>query len=172
MTEAYVDFTPSLDYSAMTQRLLSTVPDKYLVGLDSVVLCNFSGQSRKQRIGSIAQNGRRIRRTRIAGLYRRRRGENAWIQIFVDKVGTPPRYIRWFQPLRDILFGQVLYHELGHHAHRIRPEYRESEHVADSWAARFTANHIKRRYWYLYPVLRLVAIIATRLRRKTRTRRA
>jgi hypothetical protein len=71
----------------------------------------------------------------------------------------PPRSFRWIRPLRELVFGEVLYHELGHHAHTIRPEYREKEDVADSWGVRLSVNHLRQSYWLLYRVLRVAGIL-------------
>ena len=38
VTESYVNYSPPLDYSVVAKRLLASVPEKYLIGLDSVVL--------------------------------------------------------------------------------------------------------------------------------------
>lgn len=160
VTESYVNYSPPLDYSAIATRLLASVPEKYLIGLDSVVLCNLSGQPRKLRTGTLPRRGRRIKREHVAGLYHREwRGQKAWIQIFVDKIKMPPRSFCWIRPLRELVFGEVLYHELGHHAHTIRPEYREKEDVADDWGVRFSVNHLRQSYWLLYGVLRVAGIL-------------
>jgi len=56
--------------------------------------------------------------------------------------------------LRDIIFGQVLFHEIGHHIqHTIRPEYDEREDVADKWAGKLNANFVRKKYWYALPLL-------------------
>lgn len=158
ITESYINYVPPVDCCAAVKRLLATVPEKYLVGLDSVVLCNLSGQSRKIRTGTLPRRGRRIRREEVAGLYHQEwQGEKAWIQVFVDQIEMPPRSLRWIRSLPDLMLGQVLYHELGHHIHTLRPEYLEREDVADRWAARFSRNHLRRRYWYLYPILWIAA---------------
>ena len=78
-----------------------------------------------------------------------------WIELRVDKIveglrGTP----RWLPIARDIVFGHVLFHELGHHIHRtIRPEHTEKEDVADNWAEKLNANFIRKKYWYAMPML-------------------
>lgn len=155
VTETYVNYRPPLDYSAVTKRLLATVPEKYLVGLDSVVLCNLSGQSRKSRTGTLRLRGGRIKRADVAGLYHHEwKGQKAWIQVFVDQIKMP-RTFRWIPPLRDLALGVVLYHELGHHAHTIRPEYRDKEDVADNWGHRFFDNHLRQAYCCFYRVLRV-----------------
>ena len=159
-TESYVNYSPPLDYAAIATRLLATVPEKYLVGLDSVVLCNLSGQPRRVRIGTLPRRDHRIRREHVAGLYHPAwRGQHAWIQVFVDQIKLPPRSLRWIGLLCDLLLGHVLYHELGHHVHTIRPEYREKENVADNWEARFGRNHMRKTYWLLYPLLRGIVLL-------------
>lgn len=48
--EAYRNYAPPFNPSATIHRLLRTVPDKYLMGLDCVVLMNFGGLSRKDHV--------------------------------------------------------------------------------------------------------------------------
>ena len=56
--------------------------------------------------------------------------------------------------LRDVVFGQVLFHEIGHHIHRtVRPEHNEKEDVADKWAGKLNGNFVRKKYWYAIPVL-------------------
>jgi len=60
----------------------------------------------------------------------------------------------WIPFLRNIAFGHVLFHEIGHHIHEtIRPQHDEKEDVADTWAGKLNANFIRKRYWYALPVL-------------------
>ena len=42
--EFYKDYSPPISFKRSAERLLRTVPPKYLVGLATVVLTNFSGQ--------------------------------------------------------------------------------------------------------------------------------
>ncbi len=167
VVEAYVDYAPALNYRGMVERLLATVPEKYLNGLDSVVLCNMSGLPQRAKRGTIPRRKRRVKRAHAAGLYHPAwRGQKPWIQLFVDQIPLPARPLRWIHPLCDLLLGSVFYHELGHHAHTLRPEFQEKEDVADSWAGRFAVNHIRKAYWYLYPPLRLVGLISRWVRGK------
>jgi len=54
-------------------------------------------------------------------------------------------------------FGEVLFHEIGHHMHRTRaPEFKEREDVADSWEKRLSRVFFRKRYWYLMPVVYLL----------------
>lgn len=171
--ESYVDYSPALDCAAIAGRLLATVPEKYLLGLDSVVLCNLSGQPRKIRTGTLPRRGRRIRREHVLGLYHHQsRGQKAWIQVFVDQIKLPPRSLRWIGLLGDLVLGHVLYHELGHHAQTIRPEYRETEDVAEDWAIRFSLNHVRKAHWFVYPVLRGIAVLRNAILKRSNKQRS
>jgi len=158
VVEAYRGYTPPFDAAKTVGRLLATVPEKYLVGLDCIVLNNFSGLSRDHRLGKVTSRKRRIPKSRTLGFYRREwHGKPAYIELHVDKIADYLKRrgpLTWIPASRDMYFGLVLYHELGHHAHRVvRPEHREKEDVAHEWSKRFTANFIARRYWYAVPFL-------------------
>ena len=49
VVESYVNYIPTFDFSRMTHHLLSSVPEKYLEGLGSIVLCNMSGMPRSEK---------------------------------------------------------------------------------------------------------------------------
>src|ERR1700730_5747013 len=60
----------------------------------------------------------------------------------------------WLPFLRELVFGHVLFHELGPHVHyTIRPEHKEREDVADKWARKLHVNFIRKKYWYALPVI-------------------
>ena len=130
----------------------------YCRGLDCIVLDNFSGLSRTQRMGSHVARKRKVPRSQALGFYCREwKGTPASIVLHVDKIVESARKSRLplgVPFLRDFWFGLVLYHELGHHIHRtVKPEYREREDVADNWAKRLSANYLRKRYWYLMPIV-------------------
>jgi hypothetical protein len=86
----------------------------------------------------------------------------------VDKIvrGLPavPRRIAF---LRELWFGHVLFHEVGHHIHNtIRPEHTEREDVADKWASKLNVNFIRKKYWYAVPFLVLVSKVYNLISRK------
>ena len=66
-----------------------------------------------------------------------------------------PWWLRW---LRRYLFSfglsQVLLHEIGHHIHTMRPEFREREDVADAWGARLSKVYISKCYPIFLRLLR------------------
>lgn len=162
INEAYRDYTPPVNASAVVHELLGSVPSKYLQGLNCVVLTNASALSRRDRKGKIWSRKRKVENSRILGRYHgavHRADSSAWIELRVDKIveglkGAP----RWLPIAREIVFGHVLFHELGHHIHKtMRPEHTEKEYVADTWAGKLNANFIRKKYWYAMPVVVPVA---------------
>jgi hypothetical protein len=56
--------------------------------------------------------------------------------------------------LKDVAFARVLYHELGHHIHTtLQPEHGEREDVAEEWGRKLTRSFVRRKYWYLLPLV-------------------
>ncbi len=101
--ESYSNYTPGLNFTGMVEHLLSTVPEKYLVGLDSVVLCNLSGLPQSEKRGTVRRSKRRMKRAESAGRYHAAwKGEKPWIQLFVDQIEMPPRSLRWIRPLERL----------------------------------------------------------------------
>src|SRR5690349_3072024 len=125
--EAYKDYRPPAWVKGAVEKLLSTMPPKYLAGLASVVLTNSQGQSRRERRRRLISRGRRFPSTLLLAFYspasRRKRPH---IQIYVDRVLRYPRWFALFPPLREAWIGVTLFHELGHHVHYTqRPEHRD-----------------------------------------------
>jgi len=75
-------------------------------------------------------------------------------------------------PFKTFVIGEVLYHEIGHHIHRLdEPGYRANkELVADEWRDKLLPIFLRRRYWYLAWTARLfrplIRPITTRLKDK------
>lgn len=174
ISEAYRDYIPPINASAVVQKLLSSVPSEYfeyLQDLSCVVLTNESALSRRDRKGKTWSRKRKVDKSRILGRYHGSahiNNSSAWIELRVDKIvdglkGAP----RWLPIAREVVFGHVLFHELGHHIHKtIRPEHLEKEDVADTWAGKLNANFIRQKYWYAMPVLVPLAKLYGFMRRK------
>ncbi len=132
------------------------MPDKYLKGLDCVVLTNETGLSRKDRVGRVWSRKRKFDKSRVLGLYHGgSRNPSPYIELRVDKIIMGLEGVALRVPLlRKVGFGHVLFHELGHHIHHtIRPEHNEKEDVADKWSGRLNANFVRKKYWYALPIL-------------------
>jgi hypothetical protein len=167
INEAYRDYTPPFNAAAVVSKLLRTVPVKYLQGLDCVVLTNDIALSRKDRVGRVWSRKRKYDKSRVLGRYRpRSRTCLPYIELRVDKLvaafkAVPLPFRVPF--MRDVIFGHVLFHEVGHHIHHtIRPEHNEKEDVADNWAGKLNANFIRKTYWYGPSVLRIYKFMRRR----------
>src|SRR4051794_28782898 len=115
--EAYRGYVPPGYVIRTVARLLGSTPEKYLLGLDCVVLTNLAGQPRRYRLGKLSQRGRKVSRDQVAGLYHPAwRGNRPWIELYIDKILVKSQAL-WIPLLRDFMLGNVLYHELGHHIH-------------------------------------------------------
>jgi hypothetical protein len=158
IAEAYRQYTPPFDVSVVVRRLLSSVPEEYLRGLDCVVLTNVEALSRKERKGKGWTRGRKFSNSRVLAFYHHRsRTSMAYIEVRVDKVieGTG-KWAPRIAFLRDIVVGHVLFHEIGHHIHStVRPEHREKEDVADAWSGKLLRSFVRKTYWYCIPAIRV-----------------
>jgi hypothetical protein len=161
IVEAYRDFAPPCNARAAVEDLLASVPLKYLGGLSRIVLTNTAALTGQRRRGWSWSRGRKARYGHVAGLYHHRsRADPAWIELFVDRIveGVPVWALRF--RLARLLFGSVLYHELGHHIQaQHRPEHREVEDVADEWKDRLGRNHVRQRH----PIARVLLWVPARL---------
>jgi hypothetical protein len=171
--EAYKDYRPRAWVRGAVEKLLLTVPPKYLMGLASVVLTNSEGQARRDRRRRFSSRGRRIPSSRVQAFYSpASRRKHPHIQIYVNRVLKYPRWFALFPPLREAWIGVTLFHELGHHVHYTqRPEHREEENVANEWRNKFLKNFMRKKYWYLLPILVPAAWIVREIRYGSKSQR-
>ncbi len=153
--EAYRGYLPPAWAKPTVERILRRVPDSYLSGLRTIVLTAAGDLSHGRRRRKTRSRKKKVKISEACGLYHEKwRNEPAWIELFVDNIigayGAPIR--TGF--VRDLVIGEVLAHELGHHIHATRaPEFKEGEDVADKWAARLLMPYLMRRYWYFFPLV-------------------
>ncbi len=61
---------------------------------------------------------------------------------------TRPPLLRYMVP------SDTLYHEIGHHIHTVhKPIHEEREDVAVEWSRKLWSHFLRKRYWYLMPIL-------------------
>lgn len=152
-------FVPPFDVAASVEKMLDSVPPKYLNGLSEIVLTNTAGLSRKLRRSITKSRKRKVEIVRASGLYHRAwQGKQAWIEIFVDNAlgALPGAWLRWLwrrRLFRTTGLREVVFHEIGHHIHAtVRPEHREKEDVADVWKLRLLRDYFRQRH----PILRML----------------
>jgi hypothetical protein len=164
----FIGYTPSFDVVPIAERMLASIPPKYLVGLSEVVLTNSSGLPRKLRRSVTKARKRKVRIAEVRGLYHPAwHGSRAWIEIFVDNTLKNWEKGWWLSVrfYRESLIGDVLFHEIGHHIHATaQPEFREKEDVADGWKLRLTRQYIRFRHpWLrtlLFPIQPLINMLS------------
>jgi hypothetical protein len=166
IVERYDDYAPPVDVHRSLRLLLRNIPQQYLNGLHRITLTN-SKMMRSSYRGKLWTKGRRIRPAECRGLY-----QSGFIILLLDQIFLDwPEVALLFPPFKTFLIGEVLYHEIGHHLHRIEvPGYRaDKEIVADEWKEKLFSAYAHSRYWYLAGVIRLLAKLIRPLRRDLRS---
>ena len=167
-------YTPPFDPVPTVERMLASVPPKYLVGLKEVVLTNSSGMPRKLRRSVTKARKRKVRIVEAAGLYHAAwHGNRAWIEIFIDNKLRGVERSWWLEIayLRETVLAGVLFHEIGHHIHATtHPEYRDKEDVADTWKLKLNRQYFRSQHPWVricaYPFRPLLRPIVRFLRAK------
>jgi len=82
--------------SAIVEELFRAVPDKYLIGLDCVVLTNTAGLSRRDRVGRVWSRKRKFDKSGVLGRYQGHSGDSsAYIELGVDRIVLSLRVFRF-----------------------------------------------------------------------------
>jgi len=162
IVENYKNYVPPEFVRGSMERLLGSLTPEHVGGLESIVLTNSGavGRGKTHRI-----RGRKYRRNTCHGFYHSATlSERAWIEIIVDTTVVPlPRALLLTNAVPDFLLAQTLYHEVGHHLDAtVGSASRTGEAAAEDWRRRLTRIHMRRRYWYLFPLL-VVLRFAVRL---------
>jgi hypothetical protein len=163
--ENYRDFEPPPEVKEIISILLDCVSANYLRGLQAIILANQAALTRNQRRQKIWSRNRKIRLAEARGAYYRATGSSpAIVWLYVDNIlkASPPWTLK-IPLVRYAEFGEVLYHEIGHHIHAAHePVHEGKENVAENWSKRLRRQFFRRRYWYLvpfrYPMLLLIKI--------------
>jgi hypothetical protein len=128
------------------------------------------GAGRTQRV-----KGRKFDLRACRGFYHPKQTESAAsIHIVVDNVvaSAPTPRLLVFNLVRDHLFADVLFHELGHHLDvTIGAAAPTGEAAAEDWSRRLSRTYFHRRYWWFRPIARvLLPLVAWELSRRRRAR--
>lgn len=144
--ENYKDYEPPAYVRPAVERLLAHVPQRYLAGLQSVVLTSSTavGAGKTMRAG-----GKRYQRDQCRGFYHPKRTSPPWIEILVDNVlDGLPSFGRHFAFVRELELGTVLYHEIGHHIdYTIERSGRGGERPAEEWSKRLISSFFRKHHW-------------------------
>lgn len=161
--EHYENWSPPPTVRPDVGVLLRWVDERYVAGIDAVVLTNGEQGSRRRRLSSMS---RRVPGQKAAGMYHYAwRGKPAYIELFVDRIGANDRsWTKRIPLLRRVGLAQVLFHEIGHHVHTTKHrEFADKEVKAEEWCARLTTSWIRKQYPVLARVVWIVGRIAMRV---------
>lgn len=157
-------YRPPFDVTTIAERMVDSVPPKYLVGLSEVVLTNASGFSRKRRRSVTKSRKKKVKTRTALGVYHPAwKGRAPWIEIFVDNALSRlgKGLLLKFSLFRELALDKVVFHEIGHHIHyTVRPEHREKEDVADVWMVRLERNYWQQRSGVVRLLLRFLRLVA------------
>ena len=160
IVESYRDFVPPPNFRQTIEILLKYVPPQYLVGLKTIVLVNRVGLTRDQRKRKVWSRNRKVQLTDAFGsYYAASKSSQAAVWLYVDNIcDAESPWWRKVPILRYMRPSDVLYHEIGHHISKVhRPEHSERENVAEDWSRKLWARFVRKHYWYLFPVLYVLA---------------
>jgi len=163
IVEAYKDWLPPIDGRAAVTAAVSAIPSEHLIGIDRVVLTNAGGLNRAQRRKKTKHRGKTRHSREALGTYAQPwQGRAAYINLFVDNIiAQCPRAAK-LPPIRNALFADILFHEIGHHIHVTRTkQFREREDVADDWARSLGELYLRGKRWYLAPLIKLLGLERT-----------
>jgi hypothetical protein len=110
IVESYRDYTPPFDVSKVVRTLLSTVPEKYLTGLDCVVLTHTDSVPRRETRRKVWSRKHKVRLSQVRGLYHGKwQGKPPWIELRVEKIlgSFFLRKLLWVPFFRRICLGEV-----------------------------------------------------------------
>jgi hypothetical protein len=172
ISENYEEYRPPAYAYPTIAKLLSSLPDRYLSGLRSVVLTNRK-QIGKGKTGRI--KGKKHPRYQCLGFYHpEKNGEPPWIELIVDNiiaacfVPGKTHFLIHIPVARKLAFADTLFHEVGHHLDcTIGAPARGGEAAAEAWKKRLLSSYFRRRYWYLAPFMRIAkALVKLMMNRK------
>lgn len=145
------DYTPPINALKTVEVLLGYIPAGDLVHLQSIVLTNTAALSRGRK-RQRSSSGASI--SEVMGRYHPGYKEQpAYIEIYVDNtLDSGSWYDQRLPILRKMMFGEVLYHEIGHHVQYIsKSKLVKREAFADKYAARLGKQFLQKSYRYLRP---------------------
>jgi hypothetical protein len=165
----YASGSPPVWIEPCVRRLLASLPAEYTAGIGAIVLSDRRavGKGKTARVG-----GKKYPRQSCLGFYHARTSnQQAWIELVVENLVAessklPFSHSFWILFLQDMMIASTLYHEIGHHLDlTFGAAARTGEQAADDWSRRLRILHIRKRYWYLNPVSRLLHLARRALKK-------
>src|SRR5688572_1877596 len=135
------------------RRLVQSIPPTHLIGLSSIVLTE---SATTVKVKMRRRGGKKYRPKDRLGFYRPAWGDGAIICLIVDNI-LAHEGAAWLQVKRDLIIADVLFHEVGHHLNaNMGLIARDDEASAEAWSLKLWRLHVRKRYSFLIPLVRLV----------------
>ena len=160
--ENYKNYHPQIKVKPIIQRLLNNLDPKLTAGLKYVFLTNSGALNREDRKETVWSEGRKHELHHCNGWYSQSKKDGqAKIYLLVDNIiSDMPGWLTKIPIFQDSLFAKTLYHEVGHHIHKVHsPEYNEREKVAKKWQRKLQKNYFWKEHWFAAILLFPVAIV-------------
>jgi len=175
VSERYASYKAPRWVLPALECLLGTLPKGHIQDLSSVVLTDSDGVG-DGKTGRV--RGRKHARRACRGFYHRAsKGVPAWIELVVDNtIRSIPQSALLIPGMRELVLGEVLYHEVGHHFDAtVGAPARSGESAAEAWSARLLRQHIRQRHHVRravgYVMAPAVRVIVSHLRRRAHVQR-
>jgi hypothetical protein len=160
----YYQFKPEFNIHKVIEDLLLGIPQEYLEGLGAVVICDSDSFMEHYETDHTP-----------LGRYNHpiEKDELPWIEVVIDTLIQELGGFAKIPFIRDLIIGNTLYHEIGHHINRKESlEKAQAEKIAEKWRKKLSKYYLKRKYWYLFfPLLLLILpfrrLIEKKLKNKT-----
>lgn len=140
--EIYSGNKPTINIYNIVKNLMKYVPEKYFGGLKKIIIKNNTHENKKSK-------------DKILGSYfHQSRNNPAYIELYIDEIidSKWPSILLFFPLIKYLLIANILYHEIGHHIHRMhKKKYSNPEKEADDWHKELIHNFLEERYIFVYP---------------------
>ncbi len=146
--------------------ILKYIDPSDLCGLRKIVLAQESILSKRERGIAPRRSRKTLRKHGKCGEYYAMSSNSpAWIRLVVDNIIPLQSRLFRLRCLMEIQLAMVLFHEIGHHVHTLKPKYCDSELFANEYRDIKMKALIHNKYWYLILLIIPSQIFSTITRR-------
>ncbi|MDA8021287.1 MAG: hypothetical protein MPN21_27955 [Thermoanaerobaculia bacterium] len=145
---AFGDYKPPRGLPKMIGEAMALVPERYLAGLELILLRDSSSLRPSKAKQSLGRGRRRGPRSRTRGVYIHANKEaGAQIELYIDNIFRGVKRILLYAPgVKATHLVPVLYHEVGHHIHSSRSIPKNREAVAEEYSEEFSKLYYRHKY--------------------------
>ena len=156
--ENYKDFAPPSTIKSTVDKLLTNTSSHFLSGLNYILLTNSAALSYSKKRNKTWSKGKKVKIVDCLGLYHgNKRSSSKGIELFIDNIIKAYKKQLFLPIAREVIIGEILFHELGHHIHLTqRPKYQEREITANQWSRLLLKEYLAKKYRLLYLLVKFI----------------